>query len=141
MNLCLSKKSPADTPVISETQVPPNRAARESKKSHFSLVCVEDEEVLPALSSNELIKNELKSYSNIRVYVNEYSCPLEFYQNNEKILPNMAKIAKMVFCITASSVPSECLFSTAGNLISEKRSRLHPECAQDLLMLNKNKFD
>ncbi len=135
MNLCLSKKSPADTPVISETQVPPNRAARESKKSHFSLVCVEDEEVLPALSSNELIKNELKSYSNIRVYVNEYSCPLEFYQNNEKILPNMAKIANGLFRA------SECLFSTAGNLISEKRSRLHPECAQDLLMLNKNKFD
>jgi hypothetical protein len=26
-------------------------------------------------------------------------------------------------------------------LISQKRSRLHPECAQDLLLLNKNKFE
>ena len=65
----------------------------------------------------------------------EFSCPLNFYKINENIIPNMAKIAKMVFCITASSVPSECRFSTAGDLISQKRSRLHPECAQDLFGL------
>ena len=43
----------------------------------------------------------------------ELSCPLNFYKINENIIPNMAKIAKMVFCITASSVTPECLFSTA----------------------------
>ena len=92
-------------------------------------------------SSTDVIIEELENYSNIRANVNEFSCPLNFYKINENIIPNMAKIAKMVFCITASSVPSECLFSTAGDLISQKRSRLHPECAQDLLLLNKNKFE
>jgi hypothetical protein len=53
----------------------------------------------------------------------------------------MGKIAKMLFCVTASSVPSECMFSKAGELISKKRSRLNPELAEDMLMLASNKFD
>ena len=116
-------------------------SAIEAKKKHFSLLCVEDEEIQPVPNKNELIISELQTYMNIRTNVDEYSCPLAFYKMNEHILPNMSKIAKMLFCITASSVPSECLFSTAGDLISQKRTRLQPECAQDLLFLNKNKFD
>jgi len=95
------------------------------------LVCVEDEDVLPDLSSTDVIFKELENYSNIRANVNEFSCPLNFYNINENIIPNMAKIAKMVFCITASSVTSECLFSSAGDLISQKRSRIHPECPKN----------
>ena len=30
-------------------------------------------------------------------YVNEFSFPLNFYKINENIIPNMAKIAKMLF--------------------------------------------
>jgi len=92
-------------------------------------------------SSIDVIIKELENYSYIRANVKKFSCILNFYKINESIIPYMAKIAKMVFFITASSVPSECLFSTAGDLISQKRSRLHPECAHDLLLLNKNKFD
>ena len=129
------------TEVIVETQAPHSRTVTKSKNNHFSLVCVEDEDDLPKLSSTDVIIKELENYSSIRASVNEFSCPLNFYKTNENKIPNMAKIAKMVFCITASSVPSKCLFSTAGDLISQKRSRLHPECAQDLLLLNKNKFE
>jgi hypothetical protein len=53
----------------------------------------------------------------------------------------MANIAKRLFCITASSVPSECVFSKAGQLITKKRSRLQPELAEDLLILSLNKFE
>ena len=63
------------------------------------MVCVEDEDVLPDLSSTDVIFKELENYSNIRANVNELSCPLNFYNINENIIPNMAKIAKMVFCI------------------------------------------
>ena len=53
----------------------------------------------------------------------------------------MGKIAYMLFCITASSVSSACMFSKEGELISKKRSRLNPELAEDMLMLASNKFD
>ncbi len=66
------------------------------------------------------------------------SCPLQFYQTYENILPNLSEIAKLVFCTTASSVPSECTFSQAGLLINKKRSRLSPAIAEDLLFLKIN---
>ena len=84
---------------------------------------------------------ELKFYQILKGYFNEYTCPLEFYKLNYHHLPFMGKIAKMLFCVTASSVPSECMFSKAGELISKKRSRLNPELAEDMLMLASNKFD
>lgn len=131
-----------EEPEIVVADNPNTKANKAPNKKHFSLLCVEeDEDLPPALSTNEIIIKELHTYSTLRVTVFENSCPLNFYKLHEDRLPNMARIAKMLFCITASSVPSECLFSSAGQLISEKRTRLQPECAEDLLLLAKNKFD
>jgi len=66
------------------------------------------------LSNNEIILAELKLYSALKGSLNEYSCLLFFYKMNELQLPNMAEISKMLFCITASSVPSEYMFSKSG---------------------------
>ena len=66
------------------------------------------------------------------------SCPLEFYELNQSIFPSLSRIAQLVFCTTASSVPSECVFSAAGQLINKKRTRLNPALAEDLLFLNRN---
>ena len=85
--------------------------------------------------------NEIKHYRTIRVDLNEDSCPLKFYKMYQLVLPYMSRIASMVFCVTASSVPSECVFSAAGQLLNVKRTRLHPDLAEELLMLNINKFE
>jgi hypothetical protein len=98
-------------------------------------------ELSSELSKNEIILAELKLYSTLKGSLNEHSCPLLFYKINEHQLPNMAKISKMLFCIIASSVPSECLFSKSGELISKKRTRLNPVLAEELLILGLNKFD
>ena len=98
-------------------------------------------ELSSELSKNEIILAELKLYSTLKGSLNEHSCPLLFYKINEHQLPNMAKISKMLFCITASSVPSECMFSKSGELISKKRTRLNPVLAEELLILGLNKFD
>jgi len=98
-------------------------------------------ELSSELSKNEIILAELKLYSTLKGSLNEHSCPLLFYKINEHQLPNIAIISKMLFCITASSVPSECLFSKSGELISKKRTRLNPVLAEELLILGLNKFD
>ncbi|XP_044317154.1 E3 SUMO-protein ligase ZBED1-like [Drosophila rhopaloa] len=49
------------------------------------------------------------------------------------------KISKKFLCIPASSCESERLFSKAGQMISDRRTRLSPSVVDKLLFLNKNK--
>lgn len=53
--------------------------------------------------------------------------------------PNLPKqLVKKYFSLTGTSVPSERLFSTAGNVISSKRNCLTPENADKLIFLFEN---
>ena len=86
---------------------------------------------------NEFL-DELKRFRKFKVLSTDSSCPLAFYKLNQNLFPILSKLAGFIFCTTASSVPSECVFSTAGQLINKKRTRLSPILAEDLLFLNKN---
>jgi hypothetical protein len=50
----------------------------------------------------------------------------------------VSRIARKYLCIVATSVPSEQLFSTAGNIVSEKRACLLPENVNKLVFLHVN---
>ena len=131
-------------PVVSE----PDEEIRVTKKQrteplNFTLLCpdIEEEENDPAANFKETIIEELKRYRSIKcINTDERSCPLQFYKIHQHILPNLSSISELVFCTTASSVPSECVFSGAGRLIDKSRSRLRPELAEDLLFLNRNQI-
>jgi len=41
-------------------------------------------------------------------------------------------------CIPATSVPSERIFSKAGQIVSQRRNRLSPKNVDVLIFLNKN---
>jgi hypothetical protein len=64
--------------------------------------------------------------------------PLTFWYNNKTTLPLLAQQAQRYLSIPATSVPSERLFSDAGNIITHKRNRLHPNTVHDLLFLKEN---
>jgi len=98
----------------------------------------DDLEEAPPCNQDQCVIDELQRYRSIKLNLTDKSCPLQFYQTYENILPNLSEIAKLVFCTTASSVPSECTFSQAGLLINKKRSRLSPAIAEDLLFLKIN---
>ena len=57
---------------------------------------------------------------------------------NKHILPNLAKLAQKYLGIVATSVPSECLFSVAGNIVRTKRATLLPENLDKLVFLHEN---
>ena len=63
---------------------------------------------------------------------------LVWWRVNEPRFPTIAKIAKSYLCCPATSVPSERIFSTAGNVITNKRCSLTPDNADMLIFLNKN---
>lgn len=64
---------------------------------------------------------------------------LKWWKDHETKFPLVAQLAKKYMCIPASSACSERVFSTAGNLITAKRSCLLPENVSMLVFLYQNK--
>ena len=66
------------------------------------------------------------------------SNPLEWWKIHYVNYSHLACLAGKYLCILATSVASECLFSTNGNIVSDKRSCLKPERVNILAFLAKN---
>jgi len=52
--------------------------------------------------------------------------PFLWWREHEKRFPAAAAVARRYLCIPATSVPTEHLFSTAGDVITKKRNSLKP---------------
>ena len=61
--------------------------------------------------------------------------PLLFWQEHANILPNLSKLARRIFCIPASSAGVERAFSSAGVIISQRRSNIHPSLVNDIILV------
>ena len=58
--------------------------------------------------------------------------PLNWWNVHKCVLPNLARLAQKYLGIVATSVPSERLFSTAGNIVSAERAALLPGSLENL---------
>ena len=63
------------------------------------------------------------------------SNPVKWWKDNHIRFPNMSKLARKYLCSPPTSVPSEPLFSAAGNIYDAKRNRLLGEKCQQLLFI------
>ena len=66
------------------------------------------------------------------------SDPLEWWKTHHVDYSHLASLAKKYLCIPATSVASERLFSTSGNIVTDKRCCLKPERVNMLTFLAKN---
>ncbi|XP_041846931.1 E3 SUMO-protein ligase ZBED1-like [Melanotaenia boesemani] len=64
--------------------------------------------------------------------------PLLWWKSHEQAFSSLSRLAAKYLGITASSVPSERIFSKAGELVSQRRNRLTGDHVNILLFLNKN---
>ena len=64
--------------------------------------------------------------------------PFQWWQSNQKSFPVLFGLARKYLCIPATLVPSERLFSDAGNQICEERNRLKASTVTELLFLKRN---
>ena len=55
---------------------------------------------------------------------------IKWWQEHQKSFPILARIAKDILAVPASSVASESAFSAGRRVLDEKRSRLTPESIQ-----------
>ena len=96
--------------------------------------------VEPPVSSMDKAKKEVKLYLSLSAAaaVKPALDVLQWWKLHENQLPMMAKLAKHILCVPATSTPSERMFSKAGNLITEKRANLNPKKVDMMLFLNAN---
>lgn len=89
------------------------------------------------LSTAERLDQEVEIYKGLPA-ISMREDPVIRWWNKRNVLPMLFKGATGYLCVQASSTPSERVFSTAGNTISQDRSRLLPEKANMLIFLQKN---
>ena len=64
--------------------------------------------------------------------------PLGWWKSEACKYPHLARLAQRYLCVPGTSVPSERIFSTAGEIISAQRSTLTSDHADQLVFLKKN---
>lgn len=64
--------------------------------------------------------------------------PFIWWEERKKVYPTLYKLMKQRLCVVATSVPSERIFSKAGQTLTEKRSNLHGNKVSMLIFLNAN---
>lgn len=110
-----------------------------------SLWSFHNELVSKKASENSEDNNE-RMPTNLKHFLNQPTIPIheniiKFWDVHKMMYPNIAKIAEPYLSLIATSVPSERLFSKAGNIMNAKRNRLSGEKLQQLLFLSSLNLD
>lgn len=134
------------------TNITPRRAILNAKqkrrrKENFLDALADVNDVPSQDSSGEiiLIEKELEAYESHRFIVNESDLkeafilgPLYFFKVCSQNFPCLSKVAKLLLCIPATSVPAESLFSIAGIIQDDQRNRLNPSLLDQLNFIKFN---
>lgn len=63
---------------------------------------------------------------------------LVWWKHHENIYPNLANLVRTRLNMVSTSVPCERMFSKAGAIITERRTRLQTKKVKELMFLNAN---
>ena len=96
------------------------------------IICMGEERSDP----NEKIKQELERYM---LEPPSKMPALEWWKSRVSTFPTLSRLAAKYLCIPASSVPSERIFSIAGNIVTKKRCRLSPDNVNQMIFLHRNR--
>ncbi len=89
-------------------------------------------------SKNEMVDLEFRRFLGLKV-VDRTQDPMEWWATfGIANFPSLYTTAMKYLIIPASSVPSERVFSVAGEVLSKKRNSLSPESANMIITLHAN---
>ena len=115
--------------ILDEGGIP---VAKRSKKSALDVLLGPEE-----CQEMFTIQDELDMYLQVKPPSRKVNI-FEWWKINEPRYPNIAKLAKSMLCVPATSTAAEQVFSAAGITVSKRRSCLKPENVDKILFLNKN---
>lgn len=87
--------------------------------------------ITPSITAQLMVRQYLQM-----PYLDRSKCPLTFWEEHKNTLPEMYQIAVKYLCIPGTSVPSERVFSKAGQLTNIRRNRLLPKNLNKIIFLN-----
>ena len=113
---------------------PAKRPMEEDMSLFFTCPSVEPSTTSSAASDGEVEVTQFFTEKQVGSSVD----PLDWWRTNADRFPTMARLAKRVLCIPATSVPSERVFSAAGIIVSKLRASLTHENVDALVFLHAN---
>jgi hypothetical protein len=132
-----------------DTDVQPDQLGRRIRAEQlmFSRKVLMQEQVDSVNLGEQFLENcinqELLAYHNLPCLPMEeknsddtivYTNPLDWWKRHSHFL-FLSSVAKRILCVPATSASSERVFSDAGNVITEDRTRLTPDTASALVLL------
>lgn len=91
-----------------------------------------------AKTTMEMAEEEVTRYKSELLTITVSDNPLLWWREHSSRYQILACLAKKYLGITATSVPSERVFSTAGDIVTAQRSALQSQHVDELIFLKKN---
>lgn len=101
-------------------------------------VFIQKVEVLPQKAPLEKVNIEIIQYQKEKS-LSLTGNPLEWWKEHQMFYPYLSNLAKQYLGIPATSVPSERVFSTTGDIITAQRAALKPAYVDMMVFLKKTK--
>ena len=90
------------------------------------------------VDASRALTKELAQYSKIAVQPLKDD-PLDWWRGERKRFPELAKVARVVLAIPATSAPTERVFSKLGRVCARERAHMNPIMADALMFLASNR--
>ena len=102
-----------------------------------SSTCLNETEQMPIISVEQQVMSELDNYITASKLDFEED-PMNWRKSHNIEYSLLARLAKKYLCACATSLPSERLFSTSGNIVTPNRCSMKPDKVYVLTFLTRN---
>jgi len=110
-----------------------------SKKRKLQILLEDSTEQKTHQEDSFKVQIQLELYSYLRMpSISLEEDVLSWWKANQHLFPTLTQLAKKYLCISATSAPSERLFSVGGNIVTDKRCLLSSEHIRSLICLHDN---
>lgn len=93
--------------------------------------------LIKSLDKEAAVQDEVNEYLDLAP-IGLNSNPLVWWELHSTKFPILSELSRIYLAMSATSTPSERLFSEAGNLLTTKRTRILPELFKRMIFLKKN---